>query len=741
MSLTEKQLAFSPNVPLLDRPVIALATAVLLNVAPELTLVSDHKRKTPTFGLPKSEYSGKGTKEVVGDLPIARYLARMPKPSFGLDLLMSGDIAQMAHVEQWVDYSSTMSRLPSQQRLKAIIATLDHNLSHSTFLVGTHITMADLALFAALGWPAEDEPRRTILSTLHPTQPSYRFIQTMANHPAIRESTQLALGVANNYEAFFPEDSILPPLIPGMNPLEGATPGRVCTRFPPEPSGYLHIGHAKAVLLNDYYAKRYNGKLIVRFDDTNPSKEKEEYQLSIMQDLKYKLKIHPNAVFTFTSDYFPLIKSFAESLIEQGLAFMDDTPQAQMQQERMERKESKHRDQSVETCKNLFKHMCSGSEEGSNYCLRIKMDMNSDNGTLRDPVIFRQNNEPHHRTGTTYNAYPTYDLACPIVDSIEGVTHALRTTEYNDRDEQYAWIQRLLNLRRVRIHAFARMNFQYTELSKRKLAWFVDEKLVTGWDDARFPTIRGVLRRGVHIEALRSFICGQGASRRITNMEWHKFWAENKKEIDKTAKRFMAIGEKSDHVKLFVENAPLNDDNHFVLAQYLPKDASFGKRAIRLGQEIILEAIDVEGLKVDEEIVLMRWGVIKIKQVEPSIVGTYLPNGDIKAAKRKLSWLAEHPSNTPCILTEFDNLLSKGKLDPEDNFKDHLNPNTMATSSVIGDAGLKTLAKNSIIQLERRGYYRVDRPYMGEKKPLILFMIPDGKAKAMSGLVGKLAHR
>lgn len=246
------------------------------------------------------------------------------------------------------------------------------------------------------------------------------------------------------------------------------------------------------------------------------SKEKEEFQSSIIEDLE-KLGVTPDVV-TFTSDYFETIKGYADYLIENGLAFMDDTPQEEMQKERMDRINSKHRDQSVEDCKNYFKLLCSGKEEGSKWCLRAKINMQSVNGTMRDPVLFRQNLLPHHRSGTTYKAYPTYDLACPIVDSIEGVTHALRTTEYNDRDEQYQWIQSTLRIRRVRIHAFARMNFRYTELSKRKLGWFVDNNHVTGWDDARFPTIRGVLRRGVDIGALRTFICSQGASRRIVNM-------------------------------------------------------------------------------------------------------------------------------------------------------------------------------------------------------------------------------
>lgn len=255
---------------------------------------------------------------------------------------------------------------------------------------------------------------------------------------------------------------------------------------------------------------------IYHIDDTNPSKEKEEFQSSIIEDLK-KINVQPDLV-TYTSDYFPTIHGYALYMIENGLAYMDDTPQEQMQKERLDRVNSKHRDQSSSDALKYFHEMCSGSEEGGKWCLRAKIDMQNDNGTMRDPVMFRQNLTPHHRSGTSFKAYPTYDMACPIVDSIEGVTHALRTTEYNDRDEQYQWIQSVLGLRRVRIHAFARMNFMYTVLSKRNLTWFVDNKHVTGWDDPRFPTIRGVIRRGVNVSALRAFICSQGASRRIVNM-------------------------------------------------------------------------------------------------------------------------------------------------------------------------------------------------------------------------------
>jgi tRNA synthetases class I (E and Q), catalytic domain/tRNA synthetases class I (E and Q), anti-codon binding domain len=356
-------------------------------------------------------------------------------------------------------------------------------------------------------------------------------------------------------------------------------------------------------------------------------------------------------------------------------------------------------------------------------------------------------------------------LACPIVDSLEGVSHALRTTEYDDRNDQYRWIQKALNLRCNRIQTFSRVNFSNTLLSKRKLTWFVENGYVTGWDDARFPTVRGVVRRGINVTALREFMYSQGASRRVVNMVWHKFWAENKKEIDKRAKRFMAIdGQK--HKVLRVTDGPKEEDNSFVETQVHPKDASLGNRLIRLSDTVLLEAEDVEGVEVGETIVLLRWGklrcgngiacticqsrltcclyllgVVKITTVGDELEGTLVPDGDFKAAKRKLSWLAKTSNATRIILTEFDNLISKEKLEETDKFEDFINPDTLAETEVIGDAGLKSVLHNEIIQLERRGYYRVDRPYICRDKPLVLYMIPDGKSKAMSGLAGQLAHR
>jgi glutamyl-tRNA synthetase len=289
--------------------------------------------------------------------------------------------------------------------------------------------------------------------------------------------------------------------------LPGAEEGKVCTRFPPEPSGYLHIGHAKAALLNQYFAQKYKGKLIIRFDDTNPSKEKDEFIESILKDLKTLGVV--GDVITYTSDYFDQLQEAAEKLIREGKAYVDDTPQEQMRNERMEGIESKHRNNTVEQNLALWKELLAGTPKGITSCLRGKLDMQALNKTLRDPVYYRCNPTPHHRVGSKYKAYPTYDFACPYVDAIEGVTHALRSSEYHDRNDQYYRILQDLGLRKVHVWDFSRVNMVYTLLSKRKLQWFVDNGWVEGWDDPRFPTVQGIQRHGLTVEALKEWILSQ----------------------------------------------------------------------------------------------------------------------------------------------------------------------------------------------------------------------------------------
>ena len=265
------------------------------------------------------------------------------------------------------------------------------------------------------------------------------------------------------------------------------------TRFPPEPSGYLHIGHAKAALLNDHFAhEKSNGTLICCFDDTNPSKESQEFQDTILADLGL-MKIRPDKV-TYSSDYFKHLYDSCVQLLKAGKAYADDTEREQMQAERRHGIASKRRESSIAENLQHFEDMKAGSEEGVNWCVRAKISVNEPNKALRDPVIYRCNLQPHHRTGRTWNVYPSYDLCTPVLDSLEGVTHALRTNEYRDRNPQYAWIQRALGIREVEVCDFARMNFVRTVLSKRKLTKLVEIGAVSGWADPRMPTVRGIVR-------------------------------------------------------------------------------------------------------------------------------------------------------------------------------------------------------------------------------------------------------
>ena len=275
------------------------------------------------------------------------------------------------------------------------------------------------------------------------------------------------------------------------NVLQNVVHGKVVTRFPPEPSGYLHIGHIKAAMLNYHYSKMYEGKMILRFDDTNPSKEKEEYVENIIADLK-TLEIYPDQV-THTSDYFDFLQETMETLIKKGKCYCDNTPVDQMRDERKNGVKSKHRDNSVEENLLIWNQMKDPNQIDElikEYCVRGKIDYQNNNKCLRDPVFFRFSDEPHHRLGTKYKIYPTYDFACPIVDHIEGVTHMLRTNEYSDRIPMYRWVESVCELGELEIFEFSRLNLIHTVLSKRNLKWFVDTNRVSGWNDPRFPTVQ-----------------------------------------------------------------------------------------------------------------------------------------------------------------------------------------------------------------------------------------------------------
>lgn len=507
--------------------------------------------------------------------------------------------------------------------------------------------------------------------------------------------------------------------------------GKVCTRFPPEPSGYLHIGHAKAALLNQYFADTYKGKLIIRFDDTNPSKEKTEYEDSIKEDLA--LIGVDSSVVSHTSDFFDQMYELALKLIKDGKAFCDDTEQMTMREERTARIPSKCRDNSVEENLRRFAEMAKGSEEGLKNCLRAKIDYNSPNGTMRDPVIYRCNLTPHHYTGDKWKVYPTYDFACPIVDSLEGVSHALRTNEYRDRNVQYDWMLEALGLRKVTIWDFGRINFVYTLLSKRKLQWFVDQGLVTGWDDPRFPTVRGIRRRGMTIEALKQYILMQGASQNTLLLEWDKLWALNRKIIDPIAPRYVAVL-KEGAVVCNVQGATAEVKEHPVHK----KNAELGTKKTHYGPKIYLDQEDAKSLEDGEEVTLMDWGNVFVRKIVKDAQGNVTSvdlelhlAGDFKKTKKKLTWLTVDEDATDCVLVDYDYLITKKKVEEGDEVKDLVTPESEFKYAAIADGNIRDLKKGDIFQFERKGYFILDAPATATE-PAHFIRIPDGKAATMA---------
>ncbi|ANB13469.1 glutamate--tRNA ligase GUS1 [Sugiyamaella lignohabitans] len=518
-----------------------------------------------------------------------------------------------------------------------------------------------------------------------------------------------------------------------------AVDGKVVTRFPPEPSGYLHIGHAKAAVLNQYFAELYHGKLIVRFDDTNPSKEKVEFTQSILEDLEL-LGVKPDRL-THSSDYFQEMYDYAVQMIKDGKAYCDDTPQERMREERGEGIASARRNRTVEENLAIFNdEMKNGTEVGLKNCLRAKISVDAGNKTLRDPVIFRCNLTPHHRTGTQWKMYPTYDFCVPIVDSIEGVTHALRTTEYTDRNAQYDWMLKALKLRKVHIWDFSRVSFKRTLLSKRKLQWFVDKGHVSGWDDPRFPTVRGVRRRGMTVEGLKSFIISQGPSRNILNLDWSLIWATNKKVIDPIAPRHSAVVTKNAVPIVLTggEGVPAHSVKETKLKH--KKNADLGNNDIIFSSRLLIDQEDAETLKDNEEFTLMDWGnaiVEKIhKNSENVITGIDAKlhlAGDFKKTEKKISWLADTDDVIPVELVDFDHLITKEKIEEGENFEDFLTPETIFKTEAVGDVNVKNLKKGEVIQFERKGFYVVDVPYSEESKKVVFFTVPDGKVVSKYG--------
>lgn len=438
---------------------------------------------------------------------------------------------------------------------------------------------------------------------------------------------------------------------------------------------------------------------------------------------------------SYTSDYFEELYQYCIRMIKEGKAYADNTEQMTMRDERMNGIASKCRDATVDENLSRFEEMKKGTEEGVKWCVRAKMSVDNPNKAMRDPVIYRCNPLPHHRTGDKWKIYPTYDFCCPIVDSMEGVTHALRTIEYRDRNPQYQWMLDALHLRKVHIWDFARMNFIRTLLSKRKLTKFVEQDIVWGWDDPRFPTIRGIRRRGMTIDALREFILKQGPSRNIVNLDWTLFWATNKKYIDPIAPRHTAVTKEN------VVKATVTGDGVLPHKAEKPKhgkNPELGTKLVAYGPTVLIDQIDAQAFTEGEEITLMNWGNAFVRKVSRSLdslernLVTALElelnlDGDVKTTKQKITWLAtEAQELVPVELVDFDYLITKDKIEEDDNVDDFLNEHTEFRVEAWADCNVANLKADDIIQFERKGYFRVDRAFQNGK-PAVLFNIPTGK--------------
>eukprot|EP00307_Rebecca_sp_RCC1486_P009597 CAMPEP_0119424124 /NCGR_PEP_ID=MMETSP1335-20130426/31841_1 /TAXON_ID=259385 /ORGANISM="Chrysoculter rhomboideus, Strain RCC1486" /LENGTH=396 /DNA_ID=CAMNT_0007449637 /DNA_START=1 /DNA_END=1191 /DNA_ORIENTATION=+ len=384
--------------------------------------------------------------------------------------------------------------------------------------------------------------------------------------------------------------------------------------------------------------------------------------------------------------------------------------------------------------------MQAGTELGLTCCVRAKMDPASDNGTLRDPTTYRCNvGTPHNLTGTKYKVYPTYDFACPWVDAHEGVTHALRDRQYVDRDEQYKRMAELQGVRCTAIWSFSRINFKQCLLSKRKLNWFVETGRVSGWDDPRMPTMQGILRRGMSVDGLRTFILLQGASQSINLMEWDKIWAENRKAIDPLAARYTAVTSAySVPVRLRSEVAgevPAQPEARSLLKH--KKNPELGTKLKWFSDAVMIEGEDAALIADNEEITLMDWGNAVVERIERDASGRVTMidarlnlAGDVKKTKKKLTWVAAGAENVAVELVDLDHLVNKDSLEEEDELKDgapFINECTMERHPAIGEPALRTLKRSQIVQIERRGFYICDAPYIRPSDPVVLFFVPDGK--------------
>ncbi|NHB68935.1 glutamine--tRNA ligase/YqeY domain fusion protein [Bacteroidales bacterium M08MB] len=509
----------------------------------------------------------------------------------------------------------------------------------------------------------------------------------------------------------------------------GKHDGRVLTRFPPEPNGYLHIGHAKSICLNFGLAQKFGGKTNLRFDDTNPTKEDVEYVDSIKEDIKW-LGFKWADEF-YASDYFEQLYLWAQELIRKDLAYVDDQPQDQMRVNRgtvtQPGKDSPFRTRSVEENLDLFARMRAGEFPDGSRVLRAKIDMAHPNMLMRDPILYRIIHAHHHRTGDKWCIYPMYDYAHGQSDSLEKITHSICTLEFDVHRPLYDWFIEKLEIFQSKQYEFARLNLTYTVMSKRKLLQLVQEGFVSGWDDPRMPTICGLRRRGYTPESIRTFADRVGVAKRDNVIDLSLLEFCIREDLNKRAERRMAV---LNPIKVVITNYP-EDKVEEIHAVNNPEDDAAGKRAIPFSREIYIERDDFMEdppkkffrLKPDGEVRLRYAYLIKCNEVIKDDNGevvelrcTYDPesaggtSSDGRKVKGVIHWLsAKHA--VPAEVRLFDRLFQNE--DPDDvpegtDWKTGLNPESLKVAKGFVEPVLQNVEPLDRFQFERLGYFSVD---------------------------------
>jgi glutaminyl-tRNA synthetase len=520
------------------------------------------------------------------------------------------------------------------------------------------------------------------------------------------------------------------------NDLQSGKYETLITRFPPEPNGYLHIGHAKAICLNFGLTKKYGGYTNLRFDDTNPVTEKTEYVDSQQADIKWLGFEWKNEL--YTSDYFEQLFQFAVQLIEAGLAYVDHSTAEEIAQAKgtptEPGKDSPYRSRSVEENLDLFNRMKNGEFPDGACTLRAKIDMASPNMLMRDPIIYRIKHAEHHRTGNTWCIYPMYDFAHGQSDSIESITHSLCTLEYVSHRELYDWFIEKLNIFPSHQYEFARLNLTYTVMSKRKLLQLVNEGVVSGWDDPRMPTISGLRRRGYTPESIREFCDRIGIAKRENLIELSLLEFCVREHLNKTANRVMAV---LDPIKMVITNYPEGDGEVLIGENNPEAEDKGGTREIPFSKELWIEREDFMEEPAKKWFRLAPGAMVRLKFAYivkcdsfvkdengnvTEIHCTYIPeskSGEDTSGinvKGTIHWVSAQHAKTAEIRI-YDRLFSVESPDSEEgDFKDYLNPDSIKViNNAYIEPYLASATADTRYQFIRKGYYTLDKDSTAEK--------------------------